>query len=181
MKINEIADVTVHPAVKKEQEFVNLLQAGEEAWEEIAEFIMDDRNAESRRLQMLHHLDELQGDVQDAYDASSLEKFMHDQGPSGGWREELRRKLDQVATPEYNWKKGDYDMSDEDMIEIAKDLKIPPYHLSSVEEDEQFDDEISTGEYEICDKCFGEGCPECEEGLVDVTGQFKLPDFGNID
>ena len=35
MKINEIADVSVHPAVKAEQEFVNLLQAGEEAWEEI--------------------------------------------------------------------------------------------------------------------------------------------------
>ena len=66
------------------------------------------------------------------------------------------------------------------MLQLAKDLKIPPYHLEVVDE-EQFDDELPTGEYEICDKCFGEGCPECEEGLIDVTGQFKLPDFGDLD
>ena len=192
MKINEIADVAVHPAVKKEQEFVNLLQAGENAQDEIIEFILDDRNAANRRLTMLRHLDELLGNVQDSYSEEDLGDFMHDQGPSE-WRSELRSALKKYSADagSYSWSKKhppgtsyDFskidDISDEEMLQLAKDLKIPPYHLEVVDE-EQFDDELPTGEYEICDKCFGEGCPECEEGLIDVTGQFKLPDFGDLD
>ena len=55
----------------------------------------------------------------------------------------------------------------------------PPYHLSSVDEHSQ-DEDIPTGEYDLCDKCFGEGCSECEEGLIDVTGEFKLPNFNDF-
>lgn len=177
MKINEVADVVQHPAVKAEQEFVNLLQAGEEAWEEMVEFIMDDRNAESRRLHMLRHFDELQGNVQDSYDASDLDDFMHDQGD---WKDNLHTQLANIKKTDYGWKRDG--LSDEEIeLQIAKDLKLPPYHLTPVEEETfSSDADIPTGEYEICDKCFGDGCPECEEGLVDVTGEFKIPNFDDL-
>lgn len=35
----------------------------------------------------------------------------------------------------------------------------------------------NTGEYMLCQKCKGDGCSECEAGLIDVTGEFKRPDF----
>lgn len=150
MKINEVTDVVQHPAVAKEAEFTTLLQSGEDRWEDIVEFIMDDSNAESRRLDMLRHLDELQGDARNSYDTSELQDFMTDTGT----------------------------ISPEEADEIARDLGFPPYHLKSVDENQ--DDDIPTGEYEICDKCFGDGCPDCEEGLVDVTGEFKLPNFDDF-
>ena len=65
-------------------------------------------------------------------------------------------------------------VSPEEADEIARDLKMPPYHLSSVDETE---DETPTGEYELCPKCYGGGCPECEEGLIDVTGVHEIPKF----
>ena len=154
MKINEIADVSVHPAVKAEQEFVELLQAGDDRIDDMMAFVMDDRMAEARRLQILRKIDELLGDVKDHYDASDLEDFMHDQG----------------------------EISDEEADEIARDLGFPPYHLKPVEEETfSHDEDIPTGEYEICDSCFGDGCPECEGGLLDVTGQHKIPDFSDFE
>ena len=39
------------------------------------------------------------------------------------------------------------------------------------------EDEIPMGEYEICQACQGEGCPKCEEGLIDITGLHKIPNF----
>jgi hypothetical protein len=134
------------------------------------------------------------GQDQESYDVSDLEDFMHDQGPeSNGWQGKLRDALKKYSAEgeSYSWShRGEYppgteydfskidDMSEKEMIELAKDLKIPPYHLSSV--DETQDDDIPTGEYELCDKCFGKGCPECEEGLIDVTGEFKLPNFDDF-
>jgi hypothetical protein len=56
---------------------------------------------------------------------------------------------------------------------------MPPYHLSLVDETEDEDD-TPTGEYEICQRCGGAGCIECEEGLKDITGLHKalnLDDF----
>jgi len=67
-------------------------------------------------------------------------------------------------------------MSDEEIeLQLAKDLKLPPYHLSVVDETE--DDDTPTGEYEICQRCGGEGCIECEEGLKDITGMHKALDL----
>jgi len=180
MKITEITNVVRHPAMKRKDAFDNLLKSDNE--DDIIAFIMDDNNSESRRLALLKRLDLMLGHAQDVYDASDLDDFMNDQGPKpdSGWREELRNKLEKVAAekPDYNWKKMDYTMSDEDMIQLAKDLKIPPYHLAVVDETE--DDETPTGEYEICQRCGGAGCIECEEGLKDITGMHKalnLDDF----
>jgi len=152
MKISEMGDVVGHPAVAREAEFVTLLQSGEDRMDDMIAFVMDDRNAEARRLNILRRIDELMGDAQDSYSADDLEDFMHDQG----------------------------EISPEEADEIARDLKFPPYHLSPVEEETfSHDDDIPTGEYEVCPKCFGDGCERCEQGLVDVTGTFKVPDFGD--
>ena len=173
MKINEV-EVVQHPAVAKEAAFVALLQAGEEAQDEIVEFILDDRNAANRRLEMLRHFDELLGNPQDSYSEEDLGDFMHDQGD---WKDNLYTHLSKVEKKDYGWDRTG--MSDEEIeLQIAKDLKLPPYHLSSVDENQ--DDEIPTGEYDLCDKCFGEGCSECEEGLIDVTGEFKVPNFDDF-
>jgi hypothetical protein len=115
--------------------------------DEITAFIMDDRNAKARRLYMLRHLDELLGDPQESYTEEDLEEFMWEQG----------------------------EISPEEADEIARDLGFPPYHLKPVDENQ--DDEIPTGEYEICTRCFGDGCEECEGGLLDVTGEYELPKF----
>lgn len=138
MKISEIADVVQHPAVAKEVEFTALLQADENSMDDIIEFIMDDHNAEARRLYMLRHLDELLGGVEDSYDVSDLQSFMYDQD----------------NPPE-----------------------TPKRHLKVVE---QPNDDTSTGEYEICQRCGGEGCIECEEGLKDITGLHKIPNFDDL-
>jgi len=150
MKINEV--VTQHPAVAKEVEFTNLLQSGEDKMDEMNAFVMDDRNADARRLYILARIDELLGDRVDGYiyDESDLEDFMHDQGT----------------------------ISPEEADEINRDMKLPPYHLSVVDETE--DDETPTGEYEICQRCGGEGCIECEEGLKDITGVHKALDFDDF-
>lgn len=178
MKISEIGSIVQHPAVAKEAEFVELLQSKDQ--DEIIEFVMDERNAEGRRLYMLRHLDELLGDLQDTYDASDLENFV-----TGG---------------------DDFDISPEEADEIARDMRMPPYHVQLVDEggvdlddleqralynrcaDDEMnallgcepDDDMPTGEYEICQRCGGEGCIECEEGLKDITGMHKalnLDDF----
>ena len=148
MKITEV--VTQHPAVAKEAEFTILLQSGEDKMDEMIAFVMDDRNAESRRLYMLRHVDELLGDLKDSYSADDLEDFMHDQGS----------------------------ISPEEADEIAKDMRMPPHHLSLVDETEE--DETPTGEYEICQRCGGEGCIECEEGLKDITGVHKSLDLDDF-
>ncbi len=154
MKINEIADVAVHPAVKAEQEFVNLLQAGEDRMHDMIAFVMDDRNADARRLHILRRIDELLDDVKDSYDASDLDDFMHDQG----------------------------ELSDEEADAIDREMGVFPYHLKPVEEETfSSDADIPTGEYEICDKCFGDGCEKCEGGLIDVTGTFQVPKFEDFD
>jgi hypothetical protein len=177
MKINEIADVVQHPAMKRNSEYDTLLGSDEPDVDAIIAFIMDDNNPQERRIVMLRRLDQLLGDEQDSYDASDLEDFMHDQGD---WKDNLRTKLANVEKTDYGWKQSG--LSDEEIeLQIAKDLKLPPYHLSPVEEETfSSDSDIPTGEYEICDKCFGDGCPECEEGLVDVTGEFKLPNFDDL-
>ena len=72
---------------------------------------------------------------------------------------------------------GEPNISAEEAEEMNRDMKLPPYHLSLVDETE--DDEIPTGEYEICQRCGGEGCIECEEGLKDITGVHKVPDFSD--
>lgn len=158
MKISEIADVVQHPTVAKEVEFTALLRADENSMDNIVEFIMDDRNAEARRLSMLRHLDELLGGVEDAYNVSDLQSFMYDQ--------------DNPPEPSKR-------------------------HLRVVE---QPDDDISTGEYEVCQTCGGTGkvhwdhtdewsgahvpahasCPDCEEGLKDITGMHKMPSFDDL-
>ena len=148
MKIDEVVQ---HPAVAKEVEFVNLLHSGEDKMEEMVAFVMDDRNADARRLTILRRIDELLGDLKDHYDASDLDDFMNDQG----------------------------EVSPEEADEIARDMRLPPYHLQSVDETE--DDDTPTGEYEICQRCGGEGCIECEEGLKDITGVHKAPDFSKYD
>jgi len=149
MKIREIADVIRHPAAAKKVEFTALLQADESAMDDIVQFIMDDNNAEGRRLAMLRHLDELHADVQDKYDEFTLEDFMFN-----------------VEGPPLTG------LSPEEAENFKKDMKLPPYHLSVVEQE----DKSPTGEYEICQRCGGEGCIECEEGLKDVTGMHKIPD-----
>lgn len=148
MKIFEIGSVVQHPAVQAEAEFVELLQSDD--IDAVTEFIMDDRMAVARRLHMLRHLDELLGDPQDSYTEDDLAEFMWDQG----------------------------EISPEEADEIARDLGFPPYHLKPVEEETfSSDADIPTGEYEICTRCFGDGCEECEGGLKDVTGQFEIPNF----
>lgn len=134
MKMDEVSGVTQHPAVAKEIEFTNLLKADIKEADDIIMFIMDDRNAESRRLYMLRHLDEiLVGTAKDSYKASDLQEFMFDQ--------------ETIASGKSN--------------------------LTVVETE----DKIPTGEYEICQTCNGEGCPKCEEGLIDITGLHKIPNF----
>jgi len=133
---------------------------------------MDDNNTQERRLALLKRLDLMIGQDQESYDLSDLEDFMHDQGD---WKDNLRNTLSKVKKgPEWNRTS----MSDEEIeIQLAKDLKIPPYHLSVV--DETQDDEIPTGEYEICQTCGGQGCLDCEQGLNDITGSHKVPDFSD--
>ena len=83
---------------------------------------------------------------------------------------------DWVTFPEEDW----IEISPEEADEIAQDMRLPPYHLKSVDE-ETPDGEMPTGEYEICQRCGGEGCIECEEGLKDITGLHKIPDFSKFD
>lgn len=148
MKINEISNVVRHPAMKRKDDFDNLLMSDNQ--DDIIAFIMDDNNTQERRLALLKRLDLMLGNEQESYDVEDLGDFMHDSG----------------------------EISDEEADEMARDLKLPPYHLSLV--DETQDEDIPTGEYDLCDKCFGEGCPNCEEGLIDVTGEFKLPNFDDF-
>jgi len=168
MKISEV--VSQHPAVAQTEEYNTLLQAGEDAADDIIAYIMDDRNAETRRIAMLRHLDKLMGEVQDEYNADSLNDFMFDDS-------------DDSITPE------EYEA-------YKKDMRLPPYHIQVVE-----DEDDNTGEYELCQTCGGEGevywdhadewtgdhvpasapCPDCEGGLKDITGQHKIPDFKNFD
>jgi len=149
MKINEV--VTLHPSVAAKSEFEKLLRSDNDEQDNIIAYIMDDNNPEMRRIEMLKHLDILLGAVADHfvsdYDSEDLDNFMHEQGG---------------PTPE-------------EENEIARDMRLPPYHLSLV--DETQDDETPTGEYEICQRCGGEGCIECEEGLKDITGMHKIPNF----
>jgi len=172
MKIREIADVVQHPAAAKEVEFTALLQADESSMDDIVEFIMDDNNAEGRRLYMLRHLDELHADVQDKYDEFTLEDFM----------------FNMEGAPLTS-------LSPEEAENFKKDMGIPPYHLSVVEQE----DKNTTGEYEVCQTCGGEGtvywdhtdewsgdhvpasadCPDCEQGLKDITGLQQIPDLDN--
>lgn len=171
MKIVEISNVVRHPAMKRKDDFDNLLMSDDQ--DDIIAFIMDDNNTQERRLALLKRLDLMLGHDQDEYGLNDLDDFMNDQGD---WKDNLRNSLSKVKKgPEWNRTS----MSDEEIdLQMAKDLKLPPYHLSSV--DETQDEDIPTGEYDLCDKCFGEGCPECEEGLIDVTGEFKLPNFNDF-
>lgn len=151
MKINEVADVVQHPAMQRNNEYDRLIKSDEV--DDIVAYIMDDNNPEKRRLNMLRYFDALLGDEQESYDASDLEDFMHDSG----------------------------EISPEEADQIARDLGFPPYHLKPVEEETfSSDADIPTGEYEICDKCFGDGCEKCEGGLVDVTGEFEVPNFDDL-
>lgn len=185
MKITEV--VTLHPSVAAKSEYDRLLRAGEDASDGIIAYTMDDNNPEARRIEMLRHLDTLLGDVSDHYGPEDLEDFMHDQGHSD-WHSKLRNQIEKFSAKgdSYSWShRKEYppgttydfskidDMSDDAMIQMAKDLKIAPYHLSLV--DETQDGEIPTGEYEICRRCGGSGCIRCEEGLKDITGMHKIP------
>ncbi len=49
------------------------------------------------------------------------------------------------------------------------------------EVDESEEEDLPTGEYMVCQDCHGEGCINCEHGLVDITGKFKKPDFSNFE
>lgn len=158
MKISEV--VTLHPSVAAKSEYDRLLQTGEGNEDAVTAYIMDDRNPEARRIEMLRHLDELIGDLAYHYGPEELEDFMHDQGT-----------MDPT-----NWVDGD--ISPEEAEDFKKDMKLPPYHLSVVDETE--DDETPTGEYEICQRCGGAGCIECEEGLKDITGVHKALDLDNF-
>ena len=151
MKINEVADVVQHPAMKRNNEYDRLINSDD--IDDLVAYVMDDNNPQERRLNILRHLDALLGDEKDVYDADDLEDFMYDSG----------------------------ELSDEEADEIARDLGFPPYHLKPVEEETfSSDADIPTGEYEICDRCFGDGCEKCEGGLVDVTGEFEIPNFDDL-
>ena len=151
MKISEISNVVPHPNLTRAKDYTTLIVSGDDRLDEIIAFIMDDNNAIGRRMNMLRHLDELLGDEQQSYSYGDLEQFMHDQG----------------------------EISQEEADEIAQDLKLPPYHLQSVKEE---DEDLPTGEYEVCPHCHGEGCHYCnDEGLIDVTGMHKIPDFKDLD
>lgn len=151
MKINEVADVVQHPAMKRNNEYDRLINSDD--IDDLVAYVMDDNNPQERRLNMLRHLDSLLGDEKEVYDADDLEDFMYDSG----------------------------ELSDEEADEIARDLGFPPYHLKPVEEETfSSDADIPTGEYEICDRCFGDGCEKCEGGLVDVTGEFEVPNFDDL-
>lgn len=171
MKISEV--VTLHPSVAAKLEYDMLL--GSEDMDGMIAFIMDDNNPEGRRLAMLRHLDELLGNVEATYDGWTLDDFM----------------FNMEGAPLTS-------MSDEEAENFKKDLGIPPYHLSVIDET---DDDIPTGEYEVCQTCGGTGevhwdhtdewsgdhvpahasCPDCEEGLKDITGLHKIPNFNNLD
>lgn len=153
MRISEV--VILHPSVAAKSEFDVLLHGGNEKLDDIIAFIMDDNNPEARRISMLRHLDVLFDDEAEDYDAQSLDDFMFNQ--------EGARAL--TGSPE-------------EIKNFKKDMGLPPYHLSVV--DETQDDDSSTGEYEICQRCDGEGCIECEEGLKDITGMHKMPDFDDL-
>ena len=76
--------------------------------------------------------------------------------------------------------KETYNVSDlQDFMYDQDDPPEPPKrsHLSVVETE---DDETPTGEYEICQRCGGEGCIECEEGLKDITGVHKALDLDDF-
>jgi hypothetical protein len=151
MKINEVADVVQHPAMKRNNEYDRLINSDD--IDDLVAYVVDDNNPQERRLNILRHLDALLGDEKDVYDADDLEDFMYDSG----------------------------ELSDEEADEIARDLGFPPYHLKPVEEETfSSDADIPTGEYEICDRCFGDGCEKCEGGLVDVTGEFEVPNFDDL-
>ena len=151
MKINEIADVVQHPAMKRNNEYDRLINSDD--IDDLVAYVVDDNNPQERRLNILRRLDALLGDEKDVYDADDLEDFMYDSG----------------------------ELSDEEADEIARDLGFPPYHLKPVEEETfSSDADIPTGEYEICDKCFGDGCQKCEGGLIDVTGEFEIPNFDDL-
>ena len=152
MKINEVTNVAPHPGLARAQDYTTLMVSGEERMDDMVAFIMDDNNAKQRRLMLLRHFDSLLGDEQEVYTEEDLEEFMHDQG----------------------------ELSPEEADGVARDYGDAPYHLKSVDEETfSTDADIPTGEYEICDRCFGDGCPECDGGLNDVTGKFRMPDFGD--
>lgn len=134
----KISEVTKHPSVVNFAVYNMLLQADEDKLDEIVEFIMDERNAQTRRVDMIKHFDELHDDVQDSYSFQDIEDFMDLRGP---------------------------------------DVPVKKPSLYVVEE--PYNDDIPGGEYEICTKCLGKGCVECEGGLKDITGQFKMPDLGD--
>ena len=151
MKINEVADVVQHPAMQRNNEYDRLINSDD--MDDLVAYVMDDNNPQERRLNLLRRIDSLLGDEKEVYDADDLEDFM--------W-----------ATDE---------ISNDEADEIARDLGFPPYHLKPVEEETfSSDADIPTGEYEICDKCFGDGCEKCEGGLVDVTGTFEVPKFDDL-
>ena len=149
MKITEITNVVRHPAMKRKDAFDNLLMSQDQ--DDLIEFIMDDNNSQSRRLALLKRLDIIMGGARDSYQPSDLDDFMHDAS-------EINADMEEI---------------------MARDMKLPPYHLSLVDE-ETPDDEIPTGEYEICQRCGGAGCIECEEGLKDITGVHKVLDLDDF-
>lgn len=147
MKINEIADVVQHPSVAKEQEFRELAH-GLEAAILNSEFTDED----------------------DALAERAVEFIMDDRN-SIARRLTILRGLDTILgdpREEYTMKDLEEFMADNDPVPPKKGR-----HLSVVE----YDEDIPTGEYEVCSTCGGEGCEDCEEGLIDVTGQYEIPKF----
>lgn len=78
MKLNEVADVIQHPAMKRADAFSRLQNATLDNADEVIDFIMDDKNAVERRLQMMKKLDELLGVPSETYTLEDLEEFMND-------------------------------------------------------------------------------------------------------
>jgi succinate dehydrogenase flavin-adding protein (antitoxin of CptAB toxin-antitoxin module) len=60
MKINEVADVVQHPAMKRNNEYDRLINSDD--IDDLVAYVMDDNNPQERRLNMLRHLDSLLGD-----------------------------------------------------------------------------------------------------------------------
>lgn len=152
MKINEIADVVQHPAVKRQNEFTKLINSSKEEIDGIIEFIMDDNNAERLRLKMLRHFDRLFDDEQETYTAADLDDFLHNQGPITDWRDELRGYLDDVKSKraikqDALMKRGEFhpfknvqysndNPTKAEIDQLYKELKFPPYHLSIVKNED---------------------------------------------
>jgi len=124
MKINEISNVVRHPAMKRKDDFDNLLMSDNQ--DDIIAFILDDNNTQERRLALLKRLDLMLGNPQESYSEEDLGDFMHDQGD---WKDNLHNALSKVKKgPKWNRQS----MSDEEIeLQIAKDLKLPPYHLAN--------------------------------------------------